>query len=221
MSTLALVLFAKNPYLSPVKTRLEKQTSKSFAIDFYQQSLETTIDLLESLRLESCKSSLYIAVAEENELNHNYWNGDYNKIAQGIGGLGQRLNKVYKELISEYDAVFFFGADSPFINKDVLTSSIQNFITSDTMFMTGPSTDGGFYVFGGKVFLEESIWNNVEYSTNQTYKQLKALINDTSTHMEIEQHFDIDEKDDFSNLSQLNQDELTLKQQDLLSWLKK
>ena len=133
MFKLAIVLFAKNPHLSPVKTRLEKQTSKEFALSFYQKSLNTTISLLQNLRVDKADTSFYIAVAEEEEMKHFYWR-DYNLISQGSGGLGERLDNVYKEMINNNDAVFFFGADSPFMNESYLSSSISVFLNSNHIY---------------------------------------------------------------------------------------
>ena len=218
MPNLAIVLFAKNPYLSPVKTRLEKQTSKDFALSFYKKSLSTTIDLLLQINTKDYKSHLQIAVAEEGELNHIFWK-DYIKVCQGSGALGKRLNKVYQNLIKDFDYVFFFGADSPFMSKKFLTVSIVNFIESDADFLMGPSLDGGFYIFGGKKNLDSSIWNQVQYSTNQTFTQLKRLVQDKGKLMEIDKHFDLDEKKDFYNMNLLKQDILTNKQKKLFAWI--
>lgn len=219
MSSIALVLFAKNPYLSPVKTRLEKETSKDFALDFYQKSLRTTIQLLQNLKFRTTNTTFYIAVAEESGLDHQIWH-DYNKVSQGGGGLGEKLNKVYHELSNKFDAVFFFGADSPFISQNLITTSIDSFLHSDKEFIIGPSLDGGFYMFGGKAPIEKNIWNAVEYSTNQTCKQLMELISEFSSYIEIEKQFDIDEIEDFAHLSKLEESQLSPNQQELFHWIK-
>ena len=52
MSSIALVLFAKNPYLSPVKTRLEKKHLKSLHSIFIKSLLEQQFNFYKILNLE-------------------------------------------------------------------------------------------------------------------------------------------------------------------------
>lgn len=72
----------------------------------------------------------YWAIAEERAYQSNYWSGLEN-IYQGVGKLGERLNKVYSELYNKYDVVFFFGADSPQSFEKKISQMIEEFCSSN------------------------------------------------------------------------------------------
>ncbi|MDA9792973.1 hypothetical protein N9B72_00165, partial [Bacteriovoracaceae bacterium] len=104
--------------------------------------------------------------------------------------------------------------------ESYLSSSISVFVNSNHIYMLGPSQDGGFYIFGGKDKLDKSIWCEVEYSTNDTCKQLKSLLDKKSETLITNEHFDIDEKKDFDNIKSIDKEDLTLKQKELFLWMK-
>lgn len=192
----ALAIFVKTPGLSPIKTRLAQTTSSEFARQFYVKSLSATASFALALKKMINKLDIYWAVSEIEGLSFDYWSC-FNKIYQGEGDLGARLKKVYSELITNYDAVFFIGADSPHLSSIKISSSINAFINSKKeSFLIGNTVDGGYYIFGGKKELSAAAWENVRYSTEYAFQDFVTNLNQHGETKLTDCSFDIDFKED-------------------------
>ena len=218
---IALAIFVKTPGLSPIKTRLAKSTSERFASDFYHQSLLVTSTFVQSLQYIFKEMDLFWAVAEEEGLTSEHWK-DFKQISQGTGDLGMRLNKVYSSLIKKYDAVFFMGADSPHLSYIDIGKDINNFLEDQkSKFMLGNTRDGGYYFFGGKTPLLDSIWINVRYSSTFTALDFSQNLKSFGNIFLIKESFDIDEKIDLDIYKSPNfsSEGLLQEQKDFIQWI--
>ena len=195
---IALVIFVKTPGLSPIKTRLAKSTSEKFASDFYKQSLMATSAFAKSLKSFFEEMDIVWAIAEEEGLKSEYWR-EFKQTSQGEGDLGKRLNKVYSNLIKNYDLVIFMGADSPHLSSVDIGKDINRFLEDkNRKFMLGNTRDGGYYLFAGKIPLLDSIWLNVRYSSIYTALDFSSNLKSFGEIFMINESFDIDEKIDLS-----------------------
>ena len=218
----ALTVFVKTPGLSPVKTRLANSTSVDFASEFYNRSLLCTSLFLKSLQNKIKNLDLFWAVAEKQGLSSELWK-DFPIVYQGEGDLGMRLNKVYSELIKSHDVVFFMGADSPHLSSLYIGRMINLFLEGQQNdFLIGNTSDGGYYFFGGKKPLANSVWFNVRYSSIHTALDFSANLKQNGNIFYINESFDIDEKNDLKKYSSIDFsiDDLQEEQIDLINFIK-
>jgi uncharacterized protein len=218
MKKVAIVMFVKTPYLSPCKTRLAKRLGQDKSLDFYKRSIQVTLSVIQELTHEDICIDPYFAVAEEEGMNSSYWSA-IDRVYQGIGGLGDRLAKVYEELITKYNGVLFLGSDCPHIKKDVLNNCLDHFSKGKTEYLLGKCSDGGFYVFGGSSRLHCETWTSVEYSRSTTADQLIESLNKTGDVKKIEESFDIDTYKDLEQYEHIDQKELSNTQQEFITWV--
>jgi glycosyltransferase A (GT-A) superfamily protein (DUF2064 family) len=219
---IALAIFVKTPELSPVKTRLAKTTSKEFAKQFYVKSLLATASFALALKKKINEFDIYWAVSEKEGLSFDYWSS-FNKIYQGEGDLGARLKKVYSDLIINYDAVFFVGADSPHLSSSKISERINAFVNSKReIFLIGNTVDGGYYIFGGKEELPAAAWENVRYSTEYAFHDFVTNLNQQGETKVIDCNFDIDFKVDLERYlsEKFEVLELEEKQIELINWIR-
>lgn len=175
MPSTALVIFVKTPGHSPVKTRLAASISSSAATDLYLRSvkaLEETAELAN--RAEPSIHPLW-AVAEQDALENSLWSR-FERISQGAGDLGDRLSSVHQRIAHRFRSWIFIGADSPQLPPSVLTRTAALLGNPDPLIVIGPALDGGFYLFGSNLALDEGIWRDIEYSTETTLAQLLARL---------------------------------------------
>lgn len=218
----ALAVFVKTPGMSPVKTRLAKSTSSEFASEFYERSIMATSAFVKDLQEKVNSLELFWAVAEEQGAASAYWL-DHKKVYQGEGDLGTRLNKVYGELINEYDAVFFMGADSPHLSSTYIAEMILQFLLNpEYEFLLGNTSDGGYYFFGGKRPILNPVWLNVRYSSTNTSLDFSANLREHGKIFYLNENFDIDEKNDLEKYSaaKFSTAELLDEQKKLIEWIK-
>ncbi len=204
MRKYALAIFVKTPTISSVKTRLAADIGKEEAEEFFVLSaaaLHETVKTLQSLH-PNIKS--FWAIAESEGLDHSLWQ-DLPRIYQGDGKLGERLHKVFDQLIDDFDGVVIIGADSPQIGSDDLAVAFEVFddsIGQDGFdIVVGPAKDGGFYLVGSSKRLPSTLWASVRYGTEQAGRDLidNALkLGDVFT---LPEEIDIDTVGDLRTLS--------------------
>jgi hypothetical protein len=216
---IGLAIFVKTPGLSPVKTRLAANIGKDQAEEFYRRSIKSTIAFSKKLEKHVVGLKVHWAIAEEDGLNHAFWN-DFQNVSQGGGSLGERLSFVYNELLKKFDQVYFIGADSPHLDYLEMANLMNSH--KENNFILGETSDGGFYLFGGHFPIPKELWMSVEYSQFSTCKDLSEKLSLISEIDYLPQGFDIDEVEDFKKYIDPN---IELKNQlpeqiETINWIK-
>eukprot|EP01037_Dinobryon_pediforme_P001467 gene1467-1488_t len=167
-SMTALAIFVKTPGLSPVKTRLAAGIGAARAEAFYRLAVaavaEVALGTVPAL-------TPYWAVAEEAGLGHPMWSG-FATVSQGEGGLGDRLDHVYRTLQARHGSALLIGADAPQVSVSLLMQAASACLP----FAMGRAEDGGFWVFGGAQSIDGSVWRGVAYSQDDTADRLIAAL---------------------------------------------
>ncbi len=167
----AIAVFVKTPDLSPVKTRLAASLGPIAASAFYRLSCSAIEQTLKEI---SGEWDCYWAIAEpRSALHKNVW-PTFALIDQGEGGLGDRLGKVYNELLDQHSAVLLIGADAPQIKSKHFEEAGD--LLKENCFVMGSAQDGGFYLFGGHLPIPCEVWTSVHYSTEHTALELKERL---------------------------------------------
>ncbi len=196
----ALAVFVKTPGLSPIKTRLAKSIGESQALKVYQKCLEMTQLKIDQLVTDSSHTLVpYWAVAEKDGLTSAHWSS-WNRIYQGEGELGDRLSRVYDELLSQFDGVILMGADSPMFPSAEVNDGIAWLANNEFGVLVGPTLDGGYYVFGFRKPVPRSIWTSVPYSTSTTLVSFLDLLPSQIEKNFLSKHWDVDTQDDLRRL---------------------
>ncbi len=220
--SMAAGVFVKTPGYSQVKTRLAETIGARAAEMFHRlSSMAVASVLVEASSMFAVRP--YWAVAEPEAVHDPLWRG-FPVISQGEGGLGHRLDRVYRLLRQRHRAVVFLGADSPQIQASHVRQAYHLLSSDQHATVIGPSSDGGFYLCGGNVELKSSAWTDVAYGTDQAAGQWCANVEPTARAFRLETLFDVDY---FEGLIQLkaalsgNTRHLTAAQRRLLEWLMK
>ena len=216
----ALAIFVKTPGLSPIKTRLANTMGRQFAEGFHLKSSAAVAEIAQKAG-QINKFQCFYAVAEDDALDHEYWQ-KIPRLWQGHGGLGKRMEKIYHELLDDFNYVILIGADIPQMTVDHL-SSVSAWLETQTQdrLALAPSLDGGFWLVGGNCIIPERIWTDVTYSTSNTGKQFAEKIKTLGRFKWFDTLTDIDEQKDLTNLhdSLFNMSETLPAQQELLRYL--
>ncbi len=208
----ALAIFVKTPGLSSIKTRLAAMIGRHRAEEFYHLAVEA-IQAVAVAAQTQLGWTAYWAVAEEAGLQLPMWE-KLDRISQGTGGLGTRLSAVYQQLQRRHSEVFFIGADSPQLTVAILRSAIDALRLCQTdgvnyPFALGRTTDGGYYLFGGRQPVSRQIWEAVPYSVETTAQEFSRLLQPSGPIYELPVLCDVDTAEDLRQLGQFcdeNQD---------------
>lgn len=195
-----LALFVKTPGLSPVKSRLwpaiGREAAEALYLDCAAASAETAITLQCDGRLHA-----YWAVAEAEEAGEEAsrpaW-PDLPRLAQGDGGLGERMAHVYATLRARHSAALLIGTDLPQLSPDALAAALHALVDGQVDLVLGPSEDGGFWLVGGRVDLPLAAWTAPRYSTVHARSDfLAALPQGLRVHL-LDVAHDLDEPEDLA-----------------------
>jgi uncharacterized protein len=198
--TVALAIWVKTPGRTPAKTRLAAATGAATAEAFYRRAVAAVHEVAERAAADSGGLLAPVwAVAEDEGDALAWWRG-FPVIAQGGGGLGERLAHVYDALRERHAAVLFIGADAPQLAPSLLASSARALARGADDFVLGPADDGGFYLFGGRRPLPAATWTGVTYSAATTRAELAARLARHGTVRELAPAFDVDTIDDLRRL---------------------
>lgn len=195
----ALVLFAKTPGLSPVKTRLAADIGRAKAEAFYRHALACIEELaLDATQLSHNTLIPYWAVGEQEGLGNPLWK-NLNALWTGEGDLGERLAHIYATLLQQHDHVILIGTDSPQLQPHALIEA-HVFLATKTNAIIGPAADGGYYLFGGNMAYPKEMWLSVPYSTNTTCSIFIEKLKPYCAVTEMAHTFDVDTLDDLYKL---------------------
>lgn len=173
--TAALAIFVKTPGHSPIKTRLGAAIGEEGALAFHRIAARAVMEIAHAARDSAGDPQPYWAVAEGEALDNPIWR-DAPVLWQGEGGLGERLHRVYAELLARHDRVLLLGADAPQLTPDLVRAALLAASAPRTPFALGPAFDGGFWLFGGRAPVAREIWCNIVYSRPDTCTRLRAAL---------------------------------------------
>ena len=166
----ALAIFVKTPGRSVVKGRLAADCGQAYAQAWYQRAAAAVAAVARDAQVRLGLTA-YWAVAEADA--RDAWPG-LPVIAQGGGGLGERMAHVHARLVARHGFGLLLGADAPQVSTDDLGEACDWLASPSPRFALGPAHDGGFWLFGGNVAPPLEAWNAVTYSEASTARELQT-----------------------------------------------
>ncbi len=187
----------KTPGRSPVKTRLAASVGQVNAERFYRLSIAAVGAVAKSLGPDG--PTPYWAVAEEDSIDHPNW-AEFERVAQGPGGLGERLDAVYRGLLLRHPAVLLIGADAPLLTPQVIAAAAKVVSNPATTFALCRSHDGGYALFAGARPLPSEVWTAVPYSCGRTAEEFITRLRPHGAVVELPPIDDVDTAADLPRL---------------------
>ena len=186
-----LLVFAKNPTLGKVKTRLAKSIGKEKALEIYKALLKKTANVLEELEVD-----IHLYYSDYIEKDDLFSSLAIQKKRQIGEQLGERMSNAFRESLVTYDKVVIIGTDLWTLESQDVTNAFK--ALEHNTAVIGPSADGGYYLLGITEFLPQ-IFLNKQWGTSSvlpnTLKDLKSIKhhlltekNDVDTFLDLEEH---------------------------------
>lgn len=161
-------IFARQPLLGKVKTRLAQVFDPLFVLKLYEAFLLDTVDKVRGIKNVSQKILGYTQSPEAQKYFTEVAS-DYTLWPQPDVSLGERMLAFFefaKSLGS--DSTILIGTDSPTLPAHYLEEALTLLEQNDCVF--GPATDGGYYLIGMNKPHSE-IFAEVNWSTSEVLLQ--------------------------------------------------
>ena len=167
-----IALFAREPIVGKVKTRLIPALGANAALAVYEQLLQRQIHVLQAQSL--CRSSLWV----EGDLQATVFQQSGLALFRQEGSdLGQRLYHASVTILREEEAIILIGSDCPDLDESYLAQALQA-LYSGTEVVIGPAMDGGYVLLGlrqtGPTLFTEVDWGSAQV-LQQTLERVRAL----------------------------------------------
>lgn len=136
------MVFAKNPELGKVKTRLAETIGHEKALAVYLKLLEHTYAIADKIFAD--KAVFYSDRVEEFDILDYY---KFPKFLQRGKDLGERMDRAFGEAFAQgYEKVVVIGSDCYELTSEIIADAFE--LLSDHNVVLGPAKDGGYYLLG-------------------------------------------------------------------------
>ena len=192
-----LIVFARNPRLGKIKTRLAKSIGNKNALKVYLHLLEHTAHVVGELK---CVKHIYYDSFIEKDDIFNV--KDFNKNIQVGDDLGIKMYNSLKDVFGQWaEKVLIIGTDCFELKASVIDKAFEALDNNDAVI--GPAKDGGYYLLGLKQLKKEYFTNKLWSKENVFLDTLLDFKRLNMTYFVLEQLNDVDVKDDLGNLIKL------------------
>ncbi len=191
----ALIIFAKNPQLGKVKTRLAATIGDEKALAIYNQLLSHTEAIASKVNYD--KYVFYSNYVDQDDL----WNNDlfFKELQNGIN-LGDRMTNAFRTIFGKgHHRIVIIGTDCPEISTANIESAFQSL--DENEIVIGPAHDGGYYLIGMKQE-HRSLFENISWSTATVLWETLAKCKSLNLNYQLLPTLrDIDREDDLKYLN--------------------
>lgn len=189
MTSDALIIFAKNPVLGAVKTRLAKSVGKEQALAIYNKLLSWT-------QRETSQSQADVIVYYASEIIPDDVWGEVEKKKQPEGDLGQKMAFAFQEELLHFQKVCIIGTDCAALTSDIIDEAFRALETHDFVF--GPANDGGYYLMGMKRYVPD-LFEDMKWSTSTVLSTSIARTKAAGySHVLLQELVDVDTVEDWT-----------------------
>jgi uncharacterized protein len=191
----AVILFARDPVLGQVKTRLSSSLDDETILRLYTCFVEDSLEKIQLVDNADC----FVGISPSNL--SGFFNGiegsDTRLFIQQGKDLGEKMRQAFVDRFTDgYKKVVIIGSDSP----SLPVSYINEAFSSDKDLMLGPSTDGGYYLIAmtGKV---SEVFGGVAWGTGQVLDETLDRVKKAGVSLELlPVWYDVDFPDDLKFL---------------------
>lgn len=136
------MIFAKNPELGKVKTRLAKSIGDEKALMIYVKLLEHTHAIADKIFAD--KAIFYATKVQEFDILDYY---KFPKFLQKGKDLGERMERAFGQAFAQnYEKVIIIGSDCIEITSEIIEDAFTALDAHNVV--VGPAHDGGYYLLG-------------------------------------------------------------------------
>lgn len=192
MNKNALIVFAKNPELGKVKTRLAKDVGNEQALQIYLKLLQHTYLQTKDF---PCKKFLFLS----KRFDENLFDKTYSQLIQKGLDLGEKMKNSFAEIFDKgFGKAIIIGTDCFKLDEKILRIAFEMLSSFD--FVIGPSFDGGYYLLGMNK-RSDYLFENIEWSTDNVLSEtIKKIEKRNFTYYLTCPLHDVDTLEDLSSL---------------------
>lgn len=205
-----VAVFAKEPQLGQVKTRLQPLLGEAGALALHQELIRYVTRTLQQADL--CPFELWVAgtakAAEKCQPKHHELFLSICNIKdihdQAGNDLGARMQHAAVHVLARAKYVILVGADCPAVDATYLREALM-LLQSGEPIVIGPADDGGYVLLGLRDTVPAFLFNDMPWGSE---KVLEVTRNNLRCHnarwVELDARWDVDRPEDLQRLATLS-----------------
>jgi len=163
LSKSQVIIFAKNPEVGKVKTRLAAGVGDESALKIYKFLLAHTFRVVASTGLD-----VHVFFSDFIDETLTGFHPDFQSHVQKGKGLGERLYHAFEKVSRSGNNCIVIGSDCFQLTKVHLLACVDGLEVGDMVI--GPSHDGGYYLLGLNEF-HPTLFQDIHWSTEKMFQQ--------------------------------------------------
>ena len=190
-----IIIFARNPKLGKVKTRLAKTIGDFAALETYKILMKHTANMVEKSNAE--KIVFYSEYIDHNDV---WAKIKCKKVKQSEGDLGEKMQTAFEYAFElGHKKIVIIGSDVYSLKTEHIDSAFTQLETHDVVI--GPAHDGGYYLLGLN-FIIPKLFEQKKWGTSSVLENTLADLNELNVTL-LEPLNDIDTYEDLKKEPQL------------------
>jgi len=158
-----LLVFAREPVLGRVKTRLAAGIGAEAALTVYRELLALTAAAVAAAQVPATVWLAEAPAAFDPTQARPEWPGLLWRVQPAAGSLGERMAQAFGEAFAAgAGRVVVIGTDCPGLSAELLRQAFDQLLSHDMV--VGPADDGGYYLIG-MTELHPALFANKAWST--------------------------------------------------------
>lgn len=192
----ALIIFAKNPVIGKVKTRIGLVLGDEKALEIYRS-------LLDGIYCETKSLSQNKFLFLSDNTDRNLFDTGFEQRVQDGKELGEKMHNALDSVFMEgFLKVILIGADVPGLNRDIINEAFEKLDCFDIVI--GPAMDSGYYLIGMNE-PDFSLFKNMEWGNEMVLSQTMYRIKEKAkSYYLLKELNDIDTIEDLKLLNYKN-----------------
>lgn len=168
----AAVVFAREPEVGKVKTRLAQSIGASKACEAYRLMLVYTLEILQS---SDAPVIVYLTPESKTDfLREKSFPKGFHVRKQVEADLGEKMHSMFDDMFAEgHDQVVLVGSDCPALSVGHIQRAFTNLNKYDCVF--GPAVDGGYYLVGQSA-CSRNVFEGISWSTETVMQETRELL---------------------------------------------
>lgn len=187
----AVILFARDPVLGKVKTRLSPYLEDETILKLYTCFLQDSLNKI--MQVENADRFVGVYPSNESGFFKGTLGSDIHLFVQEGESLGDKMRQAIQDRFAEgYKRAVIIGSDSP----SLPVPYIQQALGSDKDLVLGPSADGGYYLIGMREQVVE-VFDGVAWGTEKVLQETLEHIQSAGVELDLlPVWYDVDSPDD-------------------------
>ena len=189
-----IIVFAKEPVLGKVKTRLARAIGETAALQFHEKMLRQTMEMVCEYNLAAVE--LHVTGNPDHPLFQSLSLEFHVSVHQQKGDdLGEKMFFALEQSLGNSNYSVLIGTDCPIMGVEYLSNALTALVRGQDA-VIGPAEDGGYVLIGART-IKKDWFRDISWGSSKVMQQSRSKMQASGAKLEeLQTLWDVDHIDD-------------------------